>query len=72
MTREEELSWGEAERLARIADLSVRTREGLIVAQTNAETRRKAAGLSRGQAAALVIEANRNLRRSAAATEPTP
>lgn len=67
MTREEELAWGRTEAAARIADLSVRTAEGLRTAQDNAERRRKAAGLSRSRATALVIEANRESRRATGA-----
>lgn len=66
MTRDEELEWGVTEKAARIADLAVRTPEGLRAAQANAESRRKAAGLSRSKAAELVMEASRNERRAAA------
>ncbi len=64
MTRDEELEWGTAEKAARIADLTVRTPEGLRAAQANAEARRKAAGLSRSRATELVMEAGRNERRA--------
>lgn len=64
MTYEEELAWGREEQAKRIADLAVRTPEGLKAAQANAEARRKAVGLSRSRAASLVIEASRELRRA--------
>ena len=63
MTRDEEIAWGRAEQALRIVDLAVRTPEGLRVAQANAEVRRKAAGLTRTQAATLVAEASREIRR---------
>lgn len=63
MTYEEELAWAQAEHVARLADLTDRTPEGLQRAQKNAEARRKAAGLSRSQAASLVLEAGRVRRR---------
>jgi predicted transcriptional regulator len=63
MTYEEELAWAQTEHQARITDLQDRTPEGLRRAQENAERRRKAAGLSRSQAASLVHEAGR-VRRS--------
>jgi hypothetical protein len=59
MTEAEGLAWAVAEHDLRVADLSDRTAEGLRRAQQNAEARRKAAGLSRSQAAALVAEAGR-------------
>lgn len=65
MTHEEELEWGRQEQRARIADLAVRTTEGLKAAQANAEARRKAAGLSRSRAADLVLAAGREMRRHA-------
>lgn len=65
MTDAELLAWGAAESEARKADLTVRSAEGLRVAQANAETRRKAIGASRNQAADAVIRANREARRAA-------
>lgn len=62
MTEAQLLAWGQAESAARIADLAVRSAEGLKAAQANAETRRKAIGATRGQAADLVVLANRAAR----------
>lgn len=62
MTEAQLLAWGQAESAARIADLAVRSAEGLKAAQENAETRRKAIGATRGQAADLVVLANRAAR----------
>ena len=62
MTEAQLLAWGQAEAAARIADLAVRSAEGLKAAQENAETRRKAIGATRGQAADLVVLANRAAR----------
>lgn len=59
MTCEEELAWAQAEHIARLADLEDRTPDGLKRAQNNAEARRKAAGLTRSQAARLVHGAGR-------------
>lgn len=58
-------AWGAAESAARQEDLKVRSAEGLRAAQANAETRRKAIGATRGQAADMVIRANREARRAA-------
>lgn len=71
MTYEEELSWAQAEHVARLADLEDRTPEGLKRAQQNAEARRKSVGLSLSKAASLVREAGR-LRRSEAMRAATP
>ena len=65
MTEAQLLAWGQAEAAARIADLAVRSAEGLKAAQENAETRRKAIGATRGQAADLVVLATRAARRAA-------
>lgn len=73
MTAAEELAWAQAEHVARLADLTDRTPEGLRRAQANAEARRKAVGLSRSQAASAVLEAGRVRRREemrAAAVSP--
>lgn len=65
MTGEQRMAWGVAEAAARIADLSIRSAEGLKAAQANAEARRKMIGASRSAATAMVIDANREKRRSA-------
>jgi hypothetical protein len=65
MTDADMLAWGAAESAARQADLSVRSAEGLRTAQANAERRRKDIGATIGQAADMVIRANREARRSA-------
>ena len=65
MTDAEMLAWGAAESTARKADLEARSAEGLRVAQANAATRRKAIGATIGQAADMVIRANRQARRAA-------
>ncbi len=65
MTDADMLAWGAAESDARKADLSVRSAEGLRVAQANAERRRKAINASVSQAANMVIRANREARRAA-------
>lgn len=65
MTDAEMLAWGAAESSARQSDLSVRSSEGLRTAQANAERRRKAIGATIGQAADMVIRANREAKRSA-------
>ena len=66
MTAEQMLAWGAAESKQRIADLDgVRSAEALKAAQDAAETRRKLIGATRGQAANMVILANREARRSA-------
>lgn len=62
MTEAQRLEWGRSERDARKADLTARTREGLIAAQGNAEVRRKAIQATRAQATAMVIEATRESR----------
>lgn len=67
MTAEQALEWGEAERAARMADLQVRTADGLRQAQANAESRRKAIGATRSQASVLVNDAAVKARRAAAA-----
>lgn len=64
MTPEQMLAWGHAERAARMADMEERTPEGLRAAQANAKTRRLAIGASAGQAAQMVVEANRDARRT--------
>lgn len=66
MTPEQMLAWGKAEHAARIADLSIRTPEGLAAAQKNAEARRKAIGASRSAASAMVIDATRAMRQESA------
>lgn len=65
MTEPEQLAWGAAESARRIADLADRTAEGLRAAQRNATARRRAIGASLGQAADMVILANRAARLSA-------
>jgi hypothetical protein len=66
MTLEQRADWGEAERKARIADLSKpRSSHALAAAQANSEARRKAIGATSGQAADMVISASRAIRRSA-------
>jgi predicted transcriptional regulator len=70
MTYEEELAWAQTEHQARITDLQDRTPEGLRRAQESAERRRKAAGLSRSQAASLVHEAGRVRRRNEKGLQP--
>ena len=65
MSDAEMLAWGAAESAARQADLEVRSAEGLRTAQANAERRRKAIGAAIGQAADMVIRANREARRAA-------
>lgn len=72
MSHEEELAWGEREADARMRDLMVRSREGLIAAQDNAEARRKAAGLSRNRAAELVSYATRRRRQAAQQEQQRP
>lgn len=63
MTDAQMLEWGAAESAARIADLDgVSSPEALRTAQEKAETRRKAIGASRGQAADMVIRAIRQAR----------
>ena len=63
MTDAQMLAWGIAESAARIADLDgVRSAEALKAAQQAAETRRKVIGATRGQAADMVILANRHNR----------
>lgn len=62
MTEAQQLAWGSQEAAARIADLSVKSAEGLRVAQANAETRRKAIGATKGQASDMVIRAQRAAR----------
>lgn len=64
MTEVQRLAWGQSEAAARIADLAPRGAEALKTAQANAETRRKAIGATRGQAANMVVEANRLARRA--------
>jgi peroxiredoxin len=75
MTYEEELAWAQAEHIARIADLRDRTPEGLSRAQSNAEARRKAVGLSSSRVAMLVKDAGsirrREEMRAAATGTPT-
>ncbi len=66
MTDDELIAWGREESAKRIVDLRDRTEQGLFNAQRNAETRRKAVGLSRGQAANAVSQAQRQDRRDAA------
>ena len=66
MTDEELMTWGREESAKRKADLLVRTEQGLFNAQRNAETRRKAVGLTRGQAANAVSQAQRQERIDAA------
>lgn len=65
MTCEQMTAWGEAESLARQEDLKDRTEAGLLTAQRNANERRKLIGASLSQAATLVLDANRALRRAA-------
>jgi hypothetical protein len=65
MTEAQSLEWGRSESRARQADLQVRSAEGLKQAQENAEARRKLIGATRGQAADLVIRANRDARSAA-------
>lgn len=67
MTPQQRLAWAEAERGARIAELAMArgTPEGLKAAQLNAESRRKAVGMSQSMAASLVLEAGRLARRTA-------
>lgn len=65
MTDAQLLEWGRVESLARQADLRVGGAEGLKQAQENAEARRKLIGATRAQAAAAVIRAKREARRSA-------
>ena len=65
MTSEQRMAWGVAEAAARIADLSIRSAEGLWAAQANAEARRTAIGASRSAATEMVIAANREKRRAA-------
>jgi len=65
MTDADMAAWGASESAARQSDLAVRSAEGLRVAQANAKTRRKAIGATVGQAADMVIRANRAARRSA-------
>lgn len=65
MTEAEMLAWGAAESRARIADLDgVRSADALKAAQAAAEARRKLIGATRGQAADMVIRANREARRN--------
>jgi len=63
MTPEQITQWGRAEADARIADLSVRSPDGLIAAQRNASARRRAIGATIGQAASAVSDATREKRR---------
>lgn len=64
MSDEEMLAWGAAESAARKADLAAsRTPAGLLAAQENANQRRKLIGATMGQAADMVIRANREARR---------
>lgn len=66
MTEEQCLAWGAAESRARIADLSgVKSAAALKAAQDAAKTRRRLIGASTGQAADMVIRANREARRTA-------
>ncbi|MBB1599517.1 hypothetical protein [Variovorax sp. UMC13] len=65
MTEAEKLAWGAAESKRRIADLADRTADGLRAAQRNAAARRHAIGASLGQAADMVILANRAARLTA-------
>lgn len=65
MTDAQALAWGRAESIARKADLQIRSAEGLKQAQANAEARRKLIGATRGEAADIVIRANREARRGA-------
>lgn len=59
MTEHELIAWGDVERELRIQDLKA----GLVVAQRNAEDRRKKVGLSLEEATRAVIEANRRKRK---------
>lgn len=68
MTEEQMLAWGREELALRLRDLSVRTHAGLTEAKANADARRKAIGASLGQAADMVILANRAARREATAS----
>lgn len=66
MTSEQMLAWGASESKQRIADLAgVKSAEVLKSAQSAAEARRKLIGATRGQAADMVILANREARRAA-------
>jgi len=64
MSDQEMLAWGAEESKARGVDLAVCSAEGLAQAQSNAKARRKAIGATRGQAADMVIRANREARRA--------
>lgn len=64
MTDEQIEAWGQAERDARMADLSIRGADGLIDAQRNATARRLAIGASINQAASAVNAASRAKRRA--------
>ena len=66
MTEAQMLAWGAAESAARQADLLVRSQAGLIAAQANAHARRRLIGATIGQAADMVIRANRAARAGAA------
>jgi len=65
MTSEQRMAWGVAEAAARIADLSIKSAEGLKAAQANAEARRKVIGASRSAATEMVMDATREKRRAA-------
>jgi hypothetical protein len=62
MNEAQQLDWGRAEAALRIADLAVKSAEGLKTAQANAEMRRKVIDATVGQAADMVIRANREAR----------
>lgn len=69
MTDEQCLAWGREESAARIADLAVRSADGLRIAQANADVRRKAIGATSGQAADMVIRANRGSKEERSMTD---
>lgn len=59
MTEEQRLAWGAAEAEARVVDLRVRSKAGLVAAQEAAKARRRAIDASVSAAASMVSTALR-------------